>query len=95
MDLIRNSGELVTMTVVSRSGTSSSSPTAIYETKYTDWQTTAPLGYATLPNKFRRNRSSSSGDLLIMLMYGMALKVFNARVLFYFLFYLNYTLFSS
>ncbi|XP_065226179.1 protein shank isoform X2 [Planococcus citri] len=58
VDLIRNSGKLVTMTVVSRNVRDSSSGC---DTKYEDWQASAPLGYATLPNKFKRNRSSSTG----------------------------------
>lgn len=58
VDLIRSSGKLVTMTVVSRSP---SNVQATLDTKYNEWQTSAPLGYATLPNKLRKHRSSSAG----------------------------------
>lgn len=57
VDLIRNSGKLVTMTVVSRPNVNNS----LSYSKYNEWQTPAPCGYATLPNKFKKNRSSSAG----------------------------------
>lgn len=57
VDLIRSSGKLVTMTVVSRSPSNTQDT---FDKKY-EWQTSAPLGYATLPNKLRKHRSSSAG----------------------------------
>lgn len=58
VDLIRNSGKLVTITVVSRPSLNS---TSLSYSKYNEWQTPAPSGYATLPNKFKKTRSASAG----------------------------------
>lgn len=66
VDLIRNSGKLVTMTVVSRNTSNNSSA---YETKYNEWQTSAPLGYATLPNKLKKHRSSAGTFIIVIIFF--------------------------